>query len=93
MEPTLNDVSSLSSSSSSESALLLFPLTLLAARDVAGELDLELAGEGTLERALREVVLPLSRACRRKSCISRADVKAMGYVFVKIFVYEGGEDP
>lgn len=65
----LKDVSSLSSSSSSESALLLVPLTLLAAREVAGELGFELAGEGTLERALRDVVLPLSRACRRKSCI------------------------
>lgn len=65
----LNDVSSLNSSSSSEPPLLLFPLTLLAARDVAGELGLELAGEESFERALREVVLPLSKACRRKSCI------------------------
>lgn len=69
MEPTLNEVSSLSSSSSSEPALLLAPLTLLAARDVAGELGLELEGVDTFERALRDVVLPLSRACRRRSCI------------------------
>lgn len=48
---------------------MLFPLTLLVARDVAGELGFELAGEDTFERALRDVVLPLSRACRRKSCI------------------------
>ena len=65
----LKEVSSLSSSSSSEPPLLLFPLTLLVARDVAGELDFELAGDETLERALRDVVLPLSRACRRRSCM------------------------
>lgn len=65
----LKDVSSLRSSSSSEPALLLVPLTLLAAREVAGEVGFELAGEGTLERALRDVVLLLSRARRRKSCI------------------------
>ena len=65
----LKEVSSLSSSSSSEPPLLLFPLTLLVARDVAGELDFELAGDDTLERALREVVLLLSRARRRRSCM------------------------
>ena len=65
----LKDVSSLSSSSSSEPPLLLFPLALLVARDVAGELDIELAGDETLERALREVVLLLSRARRRRSCM------------------------
>ena len=65
----LKEVSSLKSSSSSEPVPLLEPLTLLGAREVAGELGLEVAGEDTFERALREVVLPLSRACLRKSCI------------------------
>ena len=81
----LNDVSSLSSSSSSEPARLLLPLTLLGARDVAGELDLELAGEGTLERALRDVVLPLSRACRRKSCIFKSRYTICGICICKEF--------
>ena len=81
-EVYLNDVSSLNSSSSSEPPLLLFPLTLLAAREVAGELGLELAGEEIFERALREVVLPLSKACRRRSCILRGQWGSCGYAFV-----------
>lgn len=64
----LKDVSSVSSPSSSEPARLT-ALLLLAAGEAAGECVLEVAGEDCLERALRETVLPLSRACRRKSCM------------------------
>jgi len=67
----LNEVSSLiSPSSPSSEFVLLTALFLLGVRDVAGEPDLELAGEASLERAFRETVLPLSRACRRRSCIA-----------------------
>lgn len=69
--PHLKDVSSLSSPfSSSSDPGLLCPLLLLAARDdEAGDASLEVAGEDCLERALRDIVLLLSRACLRKSCI------------------------
>lgn len=68
----LNDVSSLRSppSSSSDPCLLA---ALLALREGGAELGRELAGEDCPDRAfaLRETVLLLSRACRRKSCIAK----------------------
>ena len=73
----LKDVSSLSSpsASSSDPPLLLLPLlpprTLLAARDEEGVVGFELAGVDCLERALRDMVLPLSKsACFLRSCIA-----------------------
>ncbi len=68
----LNDVSSLRfpPSSSSDPCLLA---ALLALRDGGAELARELAGEDCADRAfaLRETVLLLSRACRRRSCIAK----------------------
>lgn len=68
-KPYLKDVSSLSSASPSSDPALLTARFLLGARDVAGDCVLEVAGDDSLERALRETVLLLSRACLRKSCI------------------------
>ncbi len=55
-------------SSSSELVLLMARL-LLAARDDGAELGVEEAGEPFFDLALRDTVLPLSRACRRRSCM------------------------
>lgn len=65
----LNEVSSLRfpPSSSSDPALLAF---LLAARDEAAEIGLEAAGDASFDFALRDTVLLLSRACRRRSCMA-----------------------
>ena len=67
----LKDVSSLRfpPSSSSDPCLLA---ALLALRDGGAELGRELPGEDWADRAfaLRETVLLLSRACRRKSCMA-----------------------
>lgn len=65
----LKDVSSLRFpplSSSSDPALLVH---LLAARDDGVEFGLEETGDAFLDCAFRDTVLPLSSACRRKSCM------------------------
>lgn len=69
----LNDVSSLNSapvSSSSEPALLT---ALLATRDGALELDLEVAGDDCLDCAFRDTVLLPSKARRLRSCMMPRD--------------------
>lgn len=73
--PHLKEVSSLISPfSSSSEPCLLCPLLLLAARDDdAGDASLEVAGDDCFERAFRDIVLLLSRACLRKSCIILSD--------------------
>ena len=94
----LCDVPSLKSPSfsSSETALLPAPLTLLAARDEAGVFNFECPGVDSLERALRDRVLPLSmRAFFRKSCILRC-VKGrlivwLGYAFLGVAQIPGVE--
>ncbi len=55
---------------------MLCPLLLLAAREEdAGDASLDVAGEDCFERALRETVLPLSKACLRKSCMALSTLK------------------
>lgn len=73
----LKEVSSLSSSfSSSSDPCLLCPLLRLAAREEdAGDASLDVAGEDCFERALRDMVLPLSRACLRRSCMASVAFK------------------
>jgi hypothetical protein len=66
----------------------------LAARDCAGEavveFDLEATVEATRERALRDIVLWLSRACLRRSrIVFRALEYKTGIVWVFVCVYVG----
>ena len=70
----LKEVSSLKfpPSSSSDPARLTF---LLPTREFAAEFVLELAPEVCFDLAFFETVFPLSRACRRKSCILNAGVQ------------------
>jgi hypothetical protein len=44
----------------------------------AFELAFEEAVDSTRERALRDTVLPLSRAWRRRSCIFRQKIRGIG---------------
>lgn len=72
MKTNLRDVSSLRLPFSSSSELVLLTARLLlAARDDGAEPGLEDAGEPFFDLALRDTVLPLSRACRRRSCMMK----------------------
>lgn len=75
-DPHLQDVPSLRlpSPSSSEPALLA---VLLAPRELGAELPLEVGREVWRDCALRDTVLPLSSACRRRSCMLDAAQKAL----------------
>jgi hypothetical protein len=91
LDTHLHAVPSLRSSSSSVSCRLR-----LAARDCAGdataEFVLEAVVDVTRERALREMVLWLSRACLRRSRIFEYGLQACGYElgFGRWFVSSGG---
>ena len=70
--PSIEMLQAASSLESASSSSLVFRLpTLLVARELAAdpglELGAELAGEDCLERAFLDIVLPLSRARRRRS--------------------------
>ena len=67
----LKEVSSLKSPSSSDPARLA---ALLTGRELAAEFPRELAVEDCFDFAFLETVLPLSRACRLRSCILYAEI-------------------
>jgi len=83
-DPYLKEVSSLRSPfPSSSEPCVLCPLLLLAAREEdAGDASLDVAGEDCFERALRETVLPLSKACLRKSCMALSTLKCGKVIFL-----------